>query len=71
MVVLNVMPIGLLVFIVFTFGFRGFSLWILFGISVPIYGCALLYDKVFEKLEEQIIEKSQCELKKIEGRCVR
>ncbi|MBP3664281.1 MAG: hypothetical protein J6J03_03890, partial [Tyzzerella sp.] len=28
---------------------------ILFGISIPIYLCAMLYNKVFEKLEEQII----------------
>ncbi len=62
MMIINLLPIGLLVFIVFQWRFKGFGIWLLFGISVPIYWCALLYDKVFEKIEEQILENSQHEL---------
>ena len=55
MVILNVLPVGTLLLIFFVIGVRAMSTWLLFGISVPIYWCALLYDKVFEKLEEMIL----------------
>ena len=37
--------------------------WIplLFGISLPIYLCAMMYSKVFEKLEDQIKEREAAE----------
>ena len=40
---------------------------ILFGISVPVYLCAMIYDKVFEKLEEQIIEGQKAESDEMES----
>ena len=61
MVILNVVPVGSLVLIFFVLQLRGFSIWLIFGISVPIYWCTLLYDKVFEKLEEMILENQQIE----------
>lgn len=41
--------------------FQWWSLLLLFGISVPIYVCACLYDKVFEKIEEMIMERERGE----------
>ena len=55
MVILSVLPAGTLFLIFFVLGLRGLGIWLLFGISVPIYWCALLYDKLFEKLEEMIL----------------
>ncbi len=55
MVLLNLLPAGTLFVIIFLTGFREFAIWLLFGISVPIYWCAMTYDKVFEKLEEMIL----------------
>jgi Na+-driven multidrug efflux pump len=45
--------------IIFFAGMRGMSIWLLFGITAPIYWCAMTYDKVFEKLEEMILENEQ------------
>ena len=61
MVLLNALPVGTLVAIIFFAGMRGMSIWLLFGIAVPIYWCAMTYDKVFEKLEEMVIEKTESE----------
>lgn len=61
MVIFNALPIGLLFLIIFVLRLRGFSIWLVFGISVPIYWCALLYDKIFEKLEDMILENEQIE----------
>lgn len=59
--VLNAIPVGTLFLIFFVLQLRGFSIWLLFGVSVPIYWCALLYDKVFEQLEEMVLENQQNE----------
>ena len=59
MVILNALPVGLFLLIFLVLGLRGFPIWLLFGISVPIYWCALLYDKIFEKLEDMILENEQ------------
>lgn len=59
MVILNAVPVGTFFLVFFVLGLRGFPIWLLFGVSVPIYWCALLYDKVFEKLEEMILENQQ------------
>ena len=61
MLILNLLPVGTLVVIIFFIGMRGLGIWLLFGIAVPIYWCAMTYDKVFEKLEEMILEKQQIE----------
>ena len=61
MVVLNLLPVGTILCIIFLVGLRGFPIWLLFGISVPIYWCAMLYDKIFEKLEEMIVDDSETE----------
>ena len=61
MVILNAIPVGTLFLNFFVLQLRGLSIWLLFGVSVPIYWCALLYDKVFEQLEEMILEKEQIE----------
>lgn len=61
MLVLNLLPVGTLVLCFAVIGMQGFGIWLLFGIAVPIYWCAMTYDKVFEKLEEMILEKNESE----------
>ena len=51
MTMLEYLPMGALVVVVLITGMRGLGIWLLFGISVPTYWCAIIYDKVFEKLE--------------------
>ncbi len=58
MVLLNALPVGTLVLIFKFIGMRGLSTWLIFGIAAPIYWCAMTYDKVFEKLEEMIIDNN-------------
>lgn len=60
-VILNAVPVGALFLIFFVLQLRGFGIWLLCGVSVPIYWCALLYDKIFEQLEEMILENEQLE----------
>jgi len=55
MVLVSTLPI---VFILFV-GPKWYSLLFLFGASVPIYLCTLLYNRVFEKMEEQFLENTQ------------
>ena len=40
---------------------------ILFGISIPVYLCAMLYNKVFEKLEDQIIASQNPETEEVDS----
>lgn len=61
MVLLNLLPVGTLVLCFTVIGMQGLGIWMLFGISVPIYWCAMTYDKVFEKLEEMIIASNEIE----------
>ena len=61
MALLNLLPVGLLVVIIFFIGMRGLGIWLLFGIAAPIYWCAMTYDKVFEKLEEMILGSNEIE----------
>lgn len=42
-------------------GFKWFSLVILFGLSLPIFLNVFAYDKVFVKLEEQILAQQEAE----------
>lgn len=61
MVLLNAIPVGSLALIILFTGMRGLGIWLIFGIAAPIYWCAMTYDKVFEKLEEMILEQQQIE----------
>ena len=61
MVLLNAIPVGSLALIFLVIGLRGLGIWLIFGIAAPIYWCAMTYDKVFEKLEEMILEQQQIE----------
>ena len=61
MVLCNVIPVGSLALIFWVTGLRGLGIWLIFGIGAPIYWCAMTYDKVFEKLEEMILEQQQIE----------
>lgn len=52
MLILSVLP---LLFAYFT-GHAGVGIWLLLGLSVPIYLCALAYNKVFAQLEEKVLK---------------
>lgn len=54
MVCFNILPIGTFLFMFYVVGMKHLILWLLFGISLPIYLCAITYDKVFEQLEKRI-----------------
>ena len=54
MVVLSILPVGTFVLIVYVTGMRGMGVWLTCGISVPVYLCAVIYHKVFERLEELV-----------------
>lgn len=54
MIVFYIMPIvTLLLGFEFT-GMGSLSVWLLYGIAVPTYWCAMTYNKVFKKMEETI-----------------
>lgn len=38
--------------------FQLFPLVLLFGMSLPAYGCALLYNKFFKRMEDQMLEQA-------------
>ena len=59
MAILNVLPFGLLVLLFFAMYVQGMGIWLLFGISLPIYWCAMTYDKVFEKIEDEILGQEE------------
>ena len=64
MVLVSALPIVLILFV----GPKWYSLLFLFGVSVPIYLCTLLYNKVSEKMEEQFLvntEESESEVLEI------
>ena len=53
LIVLNLLPLMLVMIL----SLKWYSLWICFGFSVPIYWSAIAYNKVFEKMEEMILER--------------
>ena len=55
MVVINLIPIVLLLIL----SYKWWSLLFMFGFSVPIYLCAMLYDKKFEEIEDVILERQR------------
>lgn len=56
MLVVYVLP-----YVILYFTLRVFPLVLLFGISVPIYVSAILYNKMFKSLEERILERMEKE----------
>lgn len=58
MLIVCVLPILLL----FLLSVRWWSLLILFGISLPTYLCAIMYDKIFEKYEDAILAEQNGEV---------
>lgn len=53
MMIISIIPIVL----VFVLSFQWYSLLLLFGFSVPIYLCAMLYDKKFQEVEDVIMDR--------------
>lgn len=53
MVIICLIPVAAL----FVLTFKWYSLLLMFGISLPIYLCAMLYDKKFEELENMILQR--------------
>ena len=53
MAIISLIPVAALLLL----NFKWYSLLIMFGISLPIYLCAMLYDKKFEELEDMIRER--------------
>ena len=48
---------GLLPVLLLVIGFRVTPIFLAFGISLPVYLGTLIYDKVFKKMEDMILEK--------------
>lgn len=55
MLVINAVPIVLMLVL----SFQWYSLLLLFGFSVPIYLCAMLYDKKFQEVEDMIMDRQR------------
>ena len=53
MIVMNLAPIVLAMF-----SYKAFPIVFMFGLAVPAFSSAMLYDKVFQKLEDKILEAS-------------
>lgn len=53
MLIISVVPVVLLLVL----SFQWYSLLIVFGISVPVYLCAMLYDKKFQEVEDMIMDR--------------
>lgn len=53
---LGMLVIFVLTVLVWSVGFQWFWLPLMIGISLPVYGCVFLYNKVFLQLEEKILE---------------
>lgn len=58
---LLMLVVYLLPYVILYFTLRVFPLVFLFGISVPVYVSAMLYNKMFKKLEENILERLEKE----------
>ncbi len=56
MMVLWALPVLIAVFV-----FQLFPLTILFGLSLPAYGSAFLYNKFFKKMEDHVMERARAE----------
>ena len=56
---LYIIMMHLLPFVTLLAGWRVFPIVLLFGISLPIYFSVFAYNKIFEDLEEQILERQR------------
>ena len=56
MVILYVLP-----YVLCIFSLRLFPVILVLGISVPVYVSAMLYNKMFKKLEDKILERLEGE----------
>ncbi len=54
---LYMLMMQLLPIVIMVFGWRVFPIVFLFGLSVPVYFSTFAYNKVFEELEEKILER--------------
>ena len=54
MALFNVLPIVTLYVCVETTQLKGLGIWLMMGVSIPVYLCVMMYDKIFEKLEETV-----------------
>lgn len=54
MLVINVLP-----FVIVFFGYQWYCLLLLFGFSIPIYLCAMVYDKKFQEVEDMIMDRQR------------
>lgn len=64
---LLMLVVYLLPYVILYFTLQVFPLVILFGISVPVYVSAMLYNKMFKQLEERILERLENEKEAGEG----
>lgn len=62
MVIIYLIPVAALLLL----SFQWYSILFMFGFSVPIYLCAMLYDKKFEELEDMIMQRQAEEAGEIE-----
>lgn len=62
MIIMAVIPV-----VLYAWSLRTFPIVLLFGISAPIYVSALLYNKTFKRLEDQILERLAAEKEGAEG----
>lgn len=53
MLIINALPLVLALVL----SYQWYSLLLLFGISVPVYLCAMLYDKKFQEIEDMIMDR--------------
>ena len=66
MLIISIIPIVLVLVV----SFQWYSLLMLFGISVPIYLCALLYDKKFQEIEDMIMDRQLEEQQNANSDCL-
>lgn len=64
---LLMLVVYMLPYVILYFTLQVFPLVLLFGISAPVYVSAMLYNKMFKKLEEKIIERLANEAEAGEG----
>ena len=52
MVLLNLLPVGTFILVVFYLKMHGMGMWLLFSLSAPIYWCVMTYNTIFTEIEE-------------------
>lgn len=54
MAVFNVLPVGVLIVCALATKIFWFGAWLVLGVSGPMYLCVMMYDKIFERIEETV-----------------